>query len=143
MHWKLSTAVPKHDRGGIFVTDAVEHAALIRALSNDLEAAARLAGYSEAAFQRLGYQREYTERVTRTRLDSLLERKALPAHQRDSLLSAGAWLTPERAVALSIASLTAIPHIPRSKSDEGSPGCITRTSRPLRSSRRGKLRTTQ
>jgi predicted ATPase/transcriptional regulator with XRE-family HTH domain/tetratricopeptide (TPR) repeat protein len=98
---------PEHDRGGIFVTDAVEHTALILALSNDLEAAARLAGYSEAAFQRLGYQREYTERVTRTRLDSLLSEE-LPAHQRDSLLSAGAWLTPERAVALSIANLTAI-----------------------------------
>jgi predicted ATPase/transcriptional regulator with XRE-family HTH domain len=96
---------PEHDRGGIFVTDAVEHTALILALSNDLEAAARLAGYSEAAFQRLGYQREYTELVTRTRLDSLL-REEVPAHQRDSLLSAGAWLTSERAVALSVASLT-------------------------------------
>ena len=98
---------PEHDRGGIFVTNAVEHTALILALCNHLEAAAKLTGYSEAAFQRLGYQREYTEQVTRTRLDALLGDR-VPAQQRGSLLSAGAWLTPERAVALSVASLTAI-----------------------------------
>lgn len=94
-----------HDRSGIFVTDAVEHVALAVALGDDLRASAKLAGYAEAAFQRLGYQREYTERTTRTRLDSLLFGK-LPPAERDSLLAAGATLTPEAAVTLAIERLS-------------------------------------
>jgi predicted ATPase len=94
-----------HDRSGIFVTDAVEHAALTVALSNDLESSAKLAGYAGAAFQRLGYQREYTERKTRTRLESLLSKKLGPI-EHDSLLATGATLSPEDAIGLAIESLS-------------------------------------
>ncbi|MGA7354426.1 MAG: helix-turn-helix domain-containing protein [Candidatus Cybelea sp.] len=94
-----------HDRRGIFVTDAVEHAALTAALSNDLESSAKLAGYAGAAFQRLGYQREYTERKTRTRLESLLSKKLAPV-EHDSLLATGATLSPEAAIGLAIESLS-------------------------------------
>jgi tetratricopeptide (TPR) repeat protein len=94
-----------HDRSGIFVTDAVEHAALTVALSNDLESSAKLAGYAGAAFQRLGYQREYTERKTRTRLESLLSKKLAPI-EHDSLLATGATLSPEDAIGLAIESLS-------------------------------------
>ena len=94
-----------YDRSGIFVTDAVEHAALTIALSNDLESSAKLAGYAGAAFQRLGYQREYTERKTRRRLESLLSKKLGPI-EHDSLLATGATLSPEDAMGLAIESLS-------------------------------------
>jgi tetratricopeptide (TPR) repeat protein len=99
-------ASSEHDRSGTFVTGAIEHAALTIALGNDLRSSAQLAGYTEAAFRRLGYQREYTERTTRTRLESLFYGKLTPM-ERDSLLGAGATLAPEDAIALAIESLSA------------------------------------
>ncbi|HEY1883202.1 MAG TPA: NB-ARC domain-containing protein [Candidatus Cybelea sp.] len=97
----------ERERSGIFVTDAVEHAALAVALNHDLESAARLAGYSEAAFQRVGYEHEYTERATRTRLESLLREKLTPT-ECDSLLSAGAALSTEAAIRLAIESVSRV-----------------------------------
>jgi predicted ATPase/transcriptional regulator with XRE-family HTH domain len=95
----------EHDRSGIYVTDAIEHAALTIALSNNPEPSAQLAGYAEAAFQRLGYQREYTERTTRARLEDLLCDKLVPI-ERDALLATGAMLSPEDAIALASQSLS-------------------------------------
>lgn len=95
----------EHDRSGTFVTGAIEHAALTIALGDDLRSSAQLAGYTEAAFRRLGYQREYTEQTTRTRLDSLLNERLLPSGS-DSLLATGATLSPEEAIDLAIQSLS-------------------------------------
>ncbi len=95
----------EHDRSGIFVTDAIEHAALTIALRNDLRSSAQLAGYTEAAFRRLGYQREYTEHTTRRRFESLLDGKLAPI-ERDSLLATGAMLSPEDAIGLAIEGLS-------------------------------------
>jgi predicted ATPase len=95
----------EYDRNGIFVTDAIEHAALTIALGNDLRSSAQLAGYTTAAFRRLGYQREYTERITRTRFEALLSER-LPQSESDSLLATGATLTPQDAIDLAIQSLS-------------------------------------
>jgi tetratricopeptide (TPR) repeat protein len=95
----------EHDRSGIFVTDAIEHAALTIALGNDLRSSAQLAGYTEAAFRGLGYQREYTEHTTRKRFEALLD-EGLPPSERDSLLATGARLSPEDAMSLAIQSLS-------------------------------------
>ena len=79
--------------------------ALVIAVGDNFRPSAQLAGYAEAAFKRLGYQREYTEFTTRTRLESVLYGKLTPI-ERDSLLATGATLSPEGAVGLAVHSLS-------------------------------------
>ncbi len=92
-------AAPEHERSGVFVTCAIEHLALTIALESDIRHATRLAGYTEAIFQRIGAVREHNEQTTRTRLEALLAKRLEP-DERESLLAAGAALSPEDAFAL-------------------------------------------
>ena len=93
-----------HDLQSIGVTSAMEHAALAVALDGDLRRAAKLAGYTQVAFERLGYQREYTEQTTRARLEALLGERLAPG-EHESLLAHGGALSPDAAVTLAVASL--------------------------------------
>jgi predicted ATPase len=93
----------QYERDGLYVTIAAEHAALIAALGGDVRRGARLAGYAEAGFARIGFQRDYTEQITRARLEGLL-RERLPPAELESLVAAGAALSPEEAVALALAN---------------------------------------
>ena len=80
----------------LFVPVTLEHAALALALSGDLRRAARIAGYAEAAFTKLKFQREYTEKKTHARLCDLLA--ALPDEERAAQFAGGAALAPEAAI---------------------------------------------
>jgi hypothetical protein len=60
---------------------------------------ARLAGYTEAALTQIGWRREYTEFVTRARLDAVLL-DGLETGERCSLLTRGAALSKMDALAL-------------------------------------------
>jgi cytochrome b len=88
-----------HEPAGAIVAITVEHLALAIALGGDLSRAATLAGYADAALQRHGYEREFTERATHDRLTTLLRDN--PEHDGLArLLADGAALTSEAAVAL-------------------------------------------
>jgi predicted ATPase/DNA-binding XRE family transcriptional regulator len=94
----------RHERDETNVPAAIEHLALAIALDDDVRRGAQLAGYSEAALQRLGFQREfYTEQATRTRLEALLAERLAPA-ELNTLLTQGAALSEEDAIALVLAS---------------------------------------
>jgi hypothetical protein len=49
---------------------------------------------SVVAMVRIGYEREYTEQLTRDRLDAIL-RERLPAAERERLTAEGAALAPQ------------------------------------------------
>ena len=87
----------------LFVSISVEHAALACAMTGDLLRAARFAGYSEAAFAKLGFHREYTEQITCDRLASLLAE--MPEQERAVALAEGAALAPESVVEEALAAL--------------------------------------
>jgi predicted ATPase/class 3 adenylate cyclase len=84
------------------VACAADHLALATALCGDPERACRLAGYAQVAMARIGYEREYTERLTRDRLDAILDEQ-LPATERERLSAEGAALAPPDAIALALA----------------------------------------
>lgn len=95
-----------------FVAIAIEHLALALALSGEVLRAVALAGYADAALQRHGYEREFTETTSHDRLSAFLREHFSP----DDLarrLAEGAVLSPETAVALAleerIASQTSTP----------------------------------
>jgi hypothetical protein len=79
----------------------VEHLALVRALRGDLARAAKQEGYSRAAFQRHGFEREFTETMTYNRLMALLRERLVP-DELERLLAEGAALKPEEAIALAL-----------------------------------------
>ncbi|MGH7727743.1 MAG: ATP-binding protein [Vulcanimicrobiaceae bacterium] len=83
------------------VAIVLEHAALLFALAGDHERAAQLAGYSEAAFKRTGFERETTETRTRTRLEALL-RERLGPEELAPRLAQGEALTSDDAIALAL-----------------------------------------
>jgi hypothetical protein len=91
-----------HESDHVFVAISVEHLALVSALNRDWGRAAMLAGYADAAVERLGSPREYTERTTFYRLRGLLE-AGLEPRELARLTAAGAALTPEAAIALALA----------------------------------------
>ncbi len=88
---------PDHVR----VAMAIEHLALAVALRGDRARAAKLEGYADAAFARLGFPRELTEATTRDRLIALL-RESLAPDELARLIAEGAALTPEDAIALAL-----------------------------------------
>ena len=84
-----------------FVAIAIEHVALVFALRGDRAGAATLEGYADAALQRHGYPREFTETTTHDRLTALL-REGLAPDELAQLSAEGAALTPETAIALAL-----------------------------------------
>ena len=91
-----------HESDHVFVATSLEHLALVSALNGDWGRAAMLAGYADAAVERLGSPREYNERTTFYRLRELLEH-ALGPDELTRLIAAGAALTPEAAIAFALA----------------------------------------
>ncbi|HSN22285.1 MAG TPA: winged helix-turn-helix domain-containing protein [Usitatibacter sp.] len=79
----------------------VDHFALRAGLAGDLEAAARLAGYSDAALAAKGAARQTNESRARASLQRLLEER-LAATRLAALLAEGARLDEEGAIRLSM-----------------------------------------
>jgi predicted ATPase/class 3 adenylate cyclase len=84
-----------------YVTVAIEHLALVFALRGDRARAATLEGYADAAFERYGFEREFTETTTHDRLTVLL-REAITPDELARLMAEGAVLTPAAAIALAL-----------------------------------------
>jgi tetratricopeptide (TPR) repeat protein len=91
-------------RYGMLFTAAVECSALIAALHGDVGSGAQLAGYTEAAFRRIGFERGYTEQTTRTRLEAVLVERLAPA-EREKFSALGTALSPQDAGALVLSNL--------------------------------------
>jgi tetratricopeptide (TPR) repeat protein len=89
------------DRDLMPMTCLVEHAALAIALQGDARRGATLAGYTEVAFGHVGYRREYTEQITRKRLEALLCESLAPT-ELESLVAQGAALSSADALALTL-----------------------------------------
>ncbi len=94
-------ALAPRDPQSPFIAISAEHLALALALAGDLSRAARLAGYADAAFLRLGFKREFTESKTHGRLTTLLDERLAP-EDRERLLAEGAALVPEDAIPLAL-----------------------------------------
>jgi predicted ATPase/class 3 adenylate cyclase len=92
------------DPNELFVSIALEHTALACAIVGDYRRAARFSGYSEAAFGKLGFQREFTEQITRDRLTLLF--KGMPEQERAAAHAEGAALSPEAAAEEALAALS-------------------------------------
>jgi ATP/maltotriose-dependent transcriptional regulator MalT len=91
-----------HDPDNYNVTYAIEHLALGLGLDGSISRAAQLAGYTEAALNRMGfYDREFTERRTRTRLETVLRERLAPAELAE-LIARGEALTADDAIALGL-----------------------------------------
>jgi ATP/maltotriose-dependent transcriptional regulator MalT len=84
-----------------YIASSLEHIALIGALGGDLERAARLEAYADAALRRHGLEREHTETATHDRLTGLLRAGLSPEELRRSS-AAGEALQPEAAIALAL-----------------------------------------
>jgi hypothetical protein len=84
-----------------YVAIAMETLALVFALRGDLVRAATLEGYADAAFQRHGFKREFTETTTHDRLAALLS-KGLAPDELARLIANGAALAPEAAITLAL-----------------------------------------
>jgi predicted ATPase/class 3 adenylate cyclase len=85
----------------VYNAAAIEHLALAVALRGELTRAATLEGYADAAFERHGYLREFTETTTYARLNALL-RESLAPEEFARLTAEGTALTPEAAIALAL-----------------------------------------
>ena len=79
----------------------LEHLALAFALRGDFARAATLEGYASAAFVRHGFLPEANETKTLDRLTALLK-DGLAAEEIERLITAGAALVPDAAVALAL-----------------------------------------
>jgi tetratricopeptide (TPR) repeat protein len=84
-----------------FLDASMEHLALAMALRGDLSRAATLEGYANAAIERNGLGRGFTETTTYDRLSARL-RESLAPEELARLTTEGAALTPEAAVALAL-----------------------------------------
>jgi len=82
----------------------LEHLALVLALRGDDARAVQIAAHADATLRSLGFEREITEKATRTRLDVLLAER-LQSDQRTALETRGAAMSREEAVALALAAL--------------------------------------
>jgi predicted ATPase len=92
-----SSREPNH----AYVAIALEHVALVCALRGDLARAAALEAYADAAFARLGFEREPTESTTHDRLTALLC-EGLAPDELARVTAEGAALAPEAAIALAL-----------------------------------------
>ncbi|MBV8689221.1 MAG: AAA family ATPase, partial [Candidatus Eremiobacteraeota bacterium] len=90
---------PPADAETPYVAMAFEHLALALALSGDVERAAVLEGFADAALRRAGYEREFTERKTYAELNGLLTEQ-LSVDSLARRTAEGAALSPDAAVAL-------------------------------------------
>lgn len=93
-------AAHEPDRVGVAV--AIEHVALIAALRGHFARAAALEGFVDAAFERNGAVREFTETTTHDCLWALLTGTVAP-EELARLRADGAALAPENAIALALA----------------------------------------
>ena len=84
-----------------FLSVALEHLSLALALAGDLERAAALHGYADAALRASGFERQFTEIQTNERVAALLAER-LPPDDLARRLAAGATLRPEAAIALAL-----------------------------------------
>ena len=84
-----------------YISIAIEHIALALALLGKTHRAATLEGYCEAAFERVRFVREETERKTHDRLSALLA-SAIAPEELARLTAEGAALTPAQAIALAL-----------------------------------------
>jgi predicted ATPase/class 3 adenylate cyclase len=91
--------VSEPDHGSVGI--AIEHLALAHALRGELVRAASEEGYCNALFDRNGFRRECTERLTNDRLMTLL-REGLAPDELTRLLAEGSSLTAEAAIALAL-----------------------------------------
>jgi predicted ATPase/class 3 adenylate cyclase len=91
--------------GDVYVTIALETLALADAVEGQLAQAARIAGYTDAAFRKAGYNREYTEQKTHERLAALLEAGLAP-QECERFAAEGSALSPESAVTRTIETQT-------------------------------------
>jgi predicted ATPase/transcriptional regulator with XRE-family HTH domain len=94
-------AIRNGDRDHPWVAISIEHLALALALDGDLVRAAQLSGYSDFAFSRAGFERQFTEETTRARLETLF-RDRMPPKDLAQLLARGAAMAPDDAVALAL-----------------------------------------
>ena len=86
------------------ITFALEHLALVLALRGDDARAVQIAAHADATLRNLGFEREITEKATRTRLDVLLAER-LQSDQRTALETRGAAMSREEAVVLALAAI--------------------------------------
>jgi tetratricopeptide (TPR) repeat protein len=84
-----------------YIVICLEHLALVHALSNDLERAARLAGHGEAFYGEADRTREATEAATWTKLTGLLD-AALPIDRLATLKAEGAGWDRARAAEVAL-----------------------------------------
>jgi len=87
------------DPGHFHVTLAIELLAYIAAAEGDLDRSARLAGYAEASFARIGYLRGYAPLALYERLTTHLHQHLAP-NELAHLTTQGASLSSEAAIAL-------------------------------------------
>jgi len=85
----------------VLVGIAIEELALATALYGDFARAAKQDGYSNALFDRIGYERGIVETNMYDRLMKILS-EGLAPDERTRLLAEGASLTPEAAIALAL-----------------------------------------
>jgi predicted ATPase len=90
------------DPASCFAALAIENAACIYALRDDVARAATLAGFADSVLRKLGYRRDFSDRTTSVRLAAVLHRRLVPA-DLEPLREAGAALAPEAALALALA----------------------------------------
>ena len=90
-----------HEPDHSHVAIAIEHLALVFALRDDWSRAAILEGYADAALQRHGFPREFTETTTHDRLTVLL-REGLGSDELARLVTEGAALGPQAAIELAL-----------------------------------------
>ncbi len=83
------------------VAIVLQHFALIAALRDDAEHAARLVGFVEERFRVLSYEREYTEQWGLEKLMTAI-RERLTQPEIDRLAAEGAAWTEDRAIALAM-----------------------------------------
>lgn len=87
------------DPAGPFAAAALEHFALSLAIEGDLRTAATLEGYAQKALERLGFEREYTERTAHERLQSVLTQGLAP-DDLDELFARGEQMQATQALAI-------------------------------------------
>jgi hypothetical protein len=98
----LALAILREQEDPFLLALALEHLAVVLGLEGDVSRAARLAGFSDAAYRRLAFTREVTERRGYERLRALLETRFEPA-DLTLLSNAGATLTSDEALAEALA----------------------------------------
>jgi predicted ATPase/class 3 adenylate cyclase len=94
-----------YDREAYATDCALEHLSLLLVLEGDNVRGAQLAGYADAALSRIGFERWFTEKTSRARLDSVL-RERLAAGEIERLTAIGGELRAEEAIALAESPLS-------------------------------------